>query len=113
MTGRPAGLWWRPGGGCCGLVAGRVGLYLLSMEHERRTLLGWTTAQMERERERLAYMRDAAGGHGGVDDELAALEAELERRAVSRRRRRRESARARADVYRSLGMVRTRSGGWE
>ncbi len=34
-------------------------------------------------------------------------------RSAARARRRRESARARSDAMRSLGMVRTRNGGWE
>lgn len=41
------------------------------------------------------------------------LEAVLDTKSEARRHRRRVAARARRDAYRSLGMVRTRSGGWE
>lgn len=41
------------------------------------------------------------------------LHAALDTKSEARRARRRQAARVRTDAYRSLGMVRTRAGGWE
>lgn len=100
-----AGVWWLGSRGSTFWSVGtRAG---------EEVAMARTTADLEREQGRLSCVRDAAGGHGGLDEEIAALGAEIERRAASRRRRRRLAARARADACRSLGLVRTREGGWE